>query len=87
MDQYNNEGYYFDISKARLDNDAPIMLNLYFNETGSKELSVYLNGISISAQTTKMDWKTTINKFLFEGQNSIMLVPRTEMRISKVEVK
>jgi len=79
--------YYFDISSSRLKSNVPIMLNLYFNETGSKELSVYLNGISISAQTSKMDWKTTINKFLVEGQNSIMFVPRTDVTISKAEVK
>ena len=79
--------YYFEISSSRLESKVPIMLNLYFNETGSKELSVYLNDISISAQTNKMDWKTTINKFLVEGQNSIMFVPRTEVTVARAEVK
>jgi len=79
--------YYFDVSSSRLKSTAPIMLSLYFNKTGSKELSVYINGLSMAAQTTKMDWKTTINKFLIEGQNSIMFVPRTEVTVAKAEVK
>ena len=79
--------YYFDMPLARLQGKMPIMLNLHFNETGNKELSVYINGISISAQTTKLDWKTTINRFLFEGQNSMMFVPKTEVTIGEAEVR
>lgn len=79
--------YYFDVSASSLKSKVPIMLNLYFNETGSKELSIYINGLSMAAQTTKMEWKTTINKFLIEGQNSIMFVPRTEVTVARAEVK
>lgn len=78
--------YYFDISSSKLESKQPVMLTLNFNGTEDKALSIYINGISISAETTRTDWKTTINKFLVEGQNSIMFVPKTEVTINSVEV-
>lgn len=79
--------YYFEMPGARLQSKAPIMLKLYFNETGKKDLSVYINGEPISAETNKLEWKTTINKFLVEGQNSMMFIPKTEVILDKAEVE
>lgn len=79
--------YYFDMPASRLENKKPVMLTLDFNETGNKALSVYINGVSISAQTSKLTWQTTINKFLNAGQNSIMFVPETEVTVTSAEVQ
>ncbi len=79
--------YYFDVPAGNLKSGKQTMLTLDFNGTGNKELSIYINGDSISAATNKLEWKTTIGKFLVEGQNSIMFVPKTEVTISSAEVQ
>ena len=79
--------YYFDVPSSRLNSNKLIMLLLNFNGNGNKALSVYINGVSISAETNKLTWQTAINKFLVEGQNSIMFIPKTEVTINSAEVQ
>lgn len=75
---------YFNIGKNRLDN--LVNLKLMFNETGEKRLTIYLNKEPLSVETRKFEFETTVNKFLVEGQNSMILIPENEFILDKIEL-
>lgn len=77
--------YYFSISESRLAN--PVMLALSFNQTGMKKMTAYINGQALSVETTKKEWQTVINKYLKEGQNSVMLLPEQTLEVAQLEIK
>ncbi len=66
--------YHFTVAKGRL--DKPVTLKLTFEGTGEKKLTLYFNDEDpISVDTRKTEWSTTINSYLVEGQNSVMIIP------------
>lgn len=77
--------YYFTIPEKTLDKE--VMLKLRFNETGMKKLTAYVNGKAFSVETPKKEWKTTVNKYLKEGLNEVMLVPETRIVLDSIEVE
>jgi len=77
--------YYFDVPSDKLEGGL-VSLNMMFNRTGEKKLTVYLNGEALSIETYKSDFSTTVNRYLEEGQNSIIIIPETELTLEKVEL-
>ena len=61
-------------------------MKLQFNQTGEKKLTIYLNGEALSVETRKLEFETTVNKYLEEGQNSIIFIPETELTLDKDEL-
>ena len=62
-------------------------LELDFENTGLKQLTVYLNDKPLSIETRKNEWKSTVNKYLVEGQNSLIIIPATEMTLTQISLK
>jgi len=77
--------YYFSISEEQL--ESSVMLNLKFNETGMKKLTVYANGEAFSIETAKLEWKTTLNRYLKEGTNELMFIPETKIALESIEIE
>lgn len=75
--------YYFDVPQSKLD-EGIILMKLKFPNVGEKKLTIYLNGEALSIDTMKTDFETAINKYLVEGQNSIILIPETEFVLESI---
>lgn len=80
--------YYFNVEEYPAVERGTIfaMLKLEFDSSEEKELSVYINKKSLEIKTNKLEYKTRINDYLMEGQNSIQLIPRTEVEIKSLKV-
>ena len=75
--------YYFHFTQS----NVPVIMNLKFNGTGSKELTAYINGNAISVETTKKEWQTAVNKYLIANStNSVLLIPKKEVIVDSLEV-
>lgn len=77
--------YYFDVDKDRL--DKLVNIKLWFDKSGKKALTLYLNGDALSIETVKPEFETTITKYLKEGQNSLILIPETELILNNLEIR
>ncbi|MFC1685814.1 hypothetical protein ACFLZZ_02200 [Nanoarchaeota archaeon] len=77
--------YYFDIEEERLE-EGFVNLKMQFANTGEKKLTLYLNGESLAIETRDLDYETTINKYLVDGQNDLILIPETELTLDKIEI-
>jgi len=85
MKESNWPTYYFSVSDKSF--ESQIMLKMQFNETGTKKLTAYINGIALSVDTVKKDWQSVVNKYLNNGTNSILLIPEETVTITKLEIK
>ena len=78
--------YYFDLSS---DNYASIssgkkstVLKIQFDSTQQKKFDLYINNnLIVKADSSKIEWSADIDKWLREGQNSIKILPRTDVNI------
>lgn len=77
--------YYFDVPENKL--DKLVNLKLWFDKSGKKALTLYLNGDALSVDTVKLEFETTITKYLREGQNSLILIPETELFLKNIEIR
>jgi len=80
--------YYFNIEEYKAVEEGTIfaMLKLEFDSSEEKELSAYINKKALEIETNKLEYKTRINDYLVEGQNSIQLIPRKEVKIKSLKV-
>jgi len=85
MKQQSWPKYYFDVSEKKIE-EGSVKLKLLFRELGEKKLSVYLNGEPLSIDTRKIEFETTVTKYLNKGQNEIILIAETELALEKIEL-
>jgi len=80
--------YYFNIEEYQAveQGTALAMLKLEFDSSEEKEISVYINKKPLEIETNKLEYKTRINDYLIEGQNSIQIIPRKEVKIKSLKV-
>jgi hypothetical protein len=76
--------YYFYFTGS----EKPVLLKMYLNQTGMKELTAYVNGNALSVETSKKEWQTAINKYLIDNStNSILLIPKQTITVSSLVVE
>lgn len=80
--------YYFNIEEYSAVEQGTVlgMLKLGFDSSEEKKLDIYINKKPLEIETNKLEYKTRINDYFIEGQNSIQLIPRTEVKIKSIEV-
>jgi hypothetical protein len=61
-------------------------LRLKFAEEGEKKLAVYVDGKSISVQTSEKLWQTDITNYISIGQNQIIIIPAETVNIESLEI-
>jgi len=84
--------YHFDISQENYDaissGKKSSLLSIEFDSTELKKFDLYLNNnIVTRADTTKLIWQADIDRLLRKGQNSIKLVPRTDINILNLKLE
>ncbi len=85
--------YYFTLDDEQYDTvgegEMLAMLTLKFPDIDRKELNIYINGITVYVDTSKSTYETAVNSYLQQGQNSVKIVPETDVEISefKLELK
>ena len=82
--------YYFSVEKEdyeKIEQGKKLaMLKFRFSSEEEKELKAYVNGNLITIETDQIEWKTAINRYLLEGQNSLKLMPVTEVEIVSLDI-
>jgi len=90
MEKKEYSVYYFNIKKDILDKiherKGIIMLKLGFDSTESRNFTVYLNGLAINAESKEIEWKTSINSDIIEGQNWVRIVPQKTMIVNRLDI-
>jgi hypothetical protein len=76
--------YYFDVIEKRDFHQMTIR----FNETDKEEkkLTVYLNGKSISVETSDDVWQTDVAAYLYEWQNKLIIIPAKTVDIDSFDI-
>ena len=65
---------------------ALVMLKFEFDSTENKEIDVYINKQLLEIETDNIGYNTRINDFLQEGENTIELIARTDVKVEKLKV-
>jgi len=84
--------YYFDLSDENFDllqaGKRIAMLDLQFDSTQSKKFDLYVNGYLVTrAETNSIEWQTNLRQLLRQSQNSIRIVPRTNLNILNMKLE
>ena len=79
--------YYFNVPSDKIGSLTYLKLTFGGDPGAERKLTIYLNGNEkvLSVDTKKKDWKTVVTG-LKEGQNSLMVIPETEVILEKIEL-
>jgi len=84
--------YYFDLTSENLESLSSgkriAMLRMEFDSTQQKRFDLYVNGkLAVRAETSNLEWQTNLRGGLRGGQNSIKIIPRTNINILDMKVE
>ena len=79
---YFNVDNYDEVKK----NTRLFMLNIGFESTEEKEFDVYINEEVLEVQTNNLEYNTRINDYLKRGSNSMIIIPRTAVKVKTLEL-
>jgi hypothetical protein len=84
--------YYFNLDSSDIqlisDKNRMTMLKMQFDSTQNKKFDLHVNGLLITkGDTNNIDWQASISQWLREGQNSIKIIPRTNLNILDMKVE
>jgi hypothetical protein len=72
--------YYFNIDEDQVksinNRTSNAALYLFFPNLEQKQADIYLNGAKLEMSTASSEYRTLVNQYVREGQNSIMIVPK-----------
>jgi hypothetical protein len=84
--------YHFDLNTDDLNaiksGKKSSLLGIQFDSSEEKSFDLYVNGILVvKADTVKINWQASIDRWLVDGQNSIKIIPRTDVNILDLKLE
>ena len=84
--------YYFNLNADDLNmirsGKKSSLLGIQFDSSEEKNFDFYVNGILVvKADTVKINWQASIDKWMRDGQNSIKIIPKTDVNILDLKLE
>jgi len=80
--------YYFNIDEDQVkglkNGSSNAALYLFFPNLEQKQADIYLNGAKLEMSTTSPEYRTLVNQYVREGQNSLMIVPKKAFMLTSL---